>query len=264
MHSSFSADSNTPMEQQISRAQSLGLDEICFTEHLEYDFHLGDWHSDLDAQRKHFHKIGPCQITVKLGAEIGVSCSPENLIRLQSEVKEQPLDFVILSIHKFHDSDPIHEDLFAENDITLTIQEYLSLLNERMRMFGSDHFSALAHIDYLAKGFGQKYLPGGCMKYWHAPNEMDSIFRYLIENGKCIEINTSTYRGIKDGNFPGLDWLKRYRELGGDYVTIGADAHIPEHVGLFLKEAMELAKEAGLRYIATFNQMKPTMHKIRI
>ncbi|MBR4018120.1 MAG: histidinol-phosphatase, partial [Clostridia bacterium] len=82
---------------------------------------------------------------------------------------------------------------------------------------------------------------------------------YLIENGRSIEINTSAWRN--DPSW-GLSVISRYRELGGEYVTIGSDAHQPERVGGRVSEAMELAKAAGIEYIATFKDMKPIMHKI--
>lgn len=262
MHSNFSADSTTSMEQQIIQAETRGLDEICFTEHMEYDFHLGAWHADILAQHKYYNEMPAHKVRLKLGAEVGVSCSNENIARLRKEVQEYNLDFVLLSLHQFHNTDPIHEDLFAGNDYKVLLKEYFSELYARMRIFGADSFSALAHIDYMAKGYGKQRLPEGRLKYCYAEDEIDAIFKYLIEHGKCIEINTSTYRGITDGNFPGLDWLKRYHDLGGDYVTIGADAHSPEYVGFCIEDAMALAKEAGIRYIATFDKMKPIFHKI--
>ena len=37
LHSSFSADSETPAEAMIQRAISIGLSGMCFTEHLDTD-----------------------------------------------------------------------------------------------------------------------------------------------------------------------------------------------------------------------------------
>ena len=38
MHSSFSADSDTPMEEMIQTAADQGLTGICFTEHFDPDY----------------------------------------------------------------------------------------------------------------------------------------------------------------------------------------------------------------------------------
>ena len=37
MHSSYSGDSDTPMEQMAAQAVKAGLTQICFTEHMDYD-----------------------------------------------------------------------------------------------------------------------------------------------------------------------------------------------------------------------------------
>ncbi|MDE7034680.1 MAG: PHP domain-containing protein, partial [Eubacteriales bacterium] len=36
LHTAFSDDSVTPMEDMVQRALALGFDEICFTEHVYY------------------------------------------------------------------------------------------------------------------------------------------------------------------------------------------------------------------------------------
>ena len=38
VHTSFSTDSDTPMEAMVRRGIKLGLDSICFTDHIDYDF----------------------------------------------------------------------------------------------------------------------------------------------------------------------------------------------------------------------------------
>jgi histidinol-phosphatase (PHP family) len=50
--------------------------------------------------------------------------------------------------------------------------------------------------------------------------------------------------------------LRRYAELGGETVTTGSDAHSVQEVGAGLKEAEELIRAAGLRYVATFKNRK--------
>ena len=37
-HTSFSADSDTPMEEMVKKALQLGLSGICFTEHMDPDY----------------------------------------------------------------------------------------------------------------------------------------------------------------------------------------------------------------------------------
>ena len=78
-------------------------------------------------------------------------------------------------------------------------------------------------------------------------------------DGKALEINTASWQ--EDAPW-GMDVLRRYRELGGEYVTVGSDTHGVERVGARVREAMELARAAGIRYVATFQRGEPRMHRL--
>ena len=56
---------------------------------------------------------------------------------------------------------------------------------------------------------------------------------------------------------PHLPWVKRYRELGGEIITIGSDAHFLEHVGAGVAECMDMMKEAGYKYFTYYIDRKP-------
>ena len=56
------------------------------------------------------------------------------------------------------------------------------------------------------------------------------ILKIVIQDGKGIEINTSSRRyGLKDST-PSRDILKLYKELGGKIITIGSDSHKSENI----------------------------------
>jgi len=78
-----------------------------------------------------------------------------------------------------------------------------------------------------------------------------------VQSGKGIEINTSGLRQSPKEAFPGLDVVKLYRNMGGEILTIGSDAHMAEDVGRGLKEALDMAREAGFRHITVYNRRKP-------
>ena len=88
------------------------------------------------------------------------------------------------------------------------------------------------------------------------------ILKTVIQDGKGIEINTSSHRyGLKDST-PSRDILKLYKELGGKIITIGSDSHKPEHLGAYIDEAKELLKEIGFDSFCTFEKMKPIFHQL--
>ena len=51
-------------------------------------------------------------------------------------------------------------------------------------------------------------------------------------------------------------------ELGGEIVTIGADAHRPEHVAFDFDKAGEILISCGFSYYAEFKGRKPIFKRI--
>ena len=79
----------------------------------------------------------------------------------------------------------------------------------------------------------------------------------IIDNGKGIEINTgSLYRGM-DYAHPHPEILKLYKELGGEILTFGSDAHDNIHAGYEFKKARDLALALGFKYRTEFNKLQP-------
>ena len=102
------------------------------------------------------------------------------------------------------------------------------------------------HIDYIVR-----YGPNKAAFYSYEAYRdiLDRILKAVIEHGKGIECNTAGLRkGISQPN-PAADVLKRYRELGGEILTIGSDAHIPEDLGADFEQTRELLKNADSRII---------------
>lgn len=93
MHSSHSPDCGEPPENQILAAINKGIDEICFTDHIELGF--SDWNyreMDIDRYMNDIREFQEKykQIKIKIGAEIGISCSDRDLDRTMEIVMPQP------------------------------------------------------------------------------------------------------------------------------------------------------------------------------
>ena len=90
-------------------------------------------------------------------------------------------------------------------------------------------------------------------------DRIDAVLKCLAEKGLGLECNTA-----KGGSprLPDGDILRRYRELGGEVITLGSDAHTPEAVGAGIREAQELLRQCGFRYVCTFREKKPVFHKL--
>ena len=78
--------------------------------------------------------------------------------------------------------------------------------------------------------------------------------RLLLENDyDLVLINTP---------LPDEKWLRLYRSLGGEIVTLGTDAHTPGFVGCAVREGQALLRACGFRRFAAFRQGKPVWHEL--
>lgn len=260
LHTNFSLDSETPILDQLHRAAELGLEEICFTDHSENVWPDGTLRFTLDipAYRKAVSELPDLGVRVRWGVEFGIPCDEETTKEHIDLIRAADFDFVIASAHLVDGQDPYFPCFYEGRTVTQANAFYVEILLKYIRRLPPDVFCSVGHVDY-----GSKFNPDktAIMRYSDCPDHLDALFAHVIQNGKCIEVNTSLYRKLgKD--IPGMDWLTRYRELGGEYVTFGSDAHIPAHMGYRFEDAAELAKAAGIKYYATFEHMQPTMHKL--
>ena len=58
------------------------------------------------------------------------------------------------------------------------------------------------------------------------------------------------------------DVLKRYRELGGEIITVGADGHCPEHIAWDFDKANGILQACGFTYYTEFKQRKPVFKQL--
>lgn len=261
LHSSISADSQTSPVLQIKQAEALGLDEICFTEHLEIHFYRGEeWHVNVNDYREQFRRLTSERVQLKFGLEAGVALAPAYFPELEAELRAADCDFVLASAHSINDIDPFDPKFYEGKTFAQVFKEYIGSILTGVKQLSPELFSSVGHIDFPSKGAHREEDPR--LFYRYAPDEIDALFRYIIPLGKCIEINTATYRHLGGLDIPGEDWLRRYVQLGGEFVTLGSDAHSPEYIAYRLDDAAELARRAGIKYFATFDRMEPHFHKL--
>lgn len=263
MHSSFSFDSEEKMKDMIEGAIQKGLKNICFTEHMDiggpvtdewpehaWEVNVDSYLYDLINTRAGFDG----QIEVGFGLELGLQTAAfrENAVC----AKSHEFDFIIGSIHFVNGMDTYWPEYFEGRSANAAITEYYKTMLANVRQF--NNFDVLGHMDYIVRT-----LPGGESMY--VPSDFtdltDEILETLIEKEKGIEINTSQLKkGFLQAN-PCLDLLKRYKELGGEIVTVGSDAHQKEHIAYGFDKAEEFLKEAGFKYYATYKDRMPNFHK---
>ncbi|MBO0587680.1 histidinol-phosphatase HisJ family protein [Sporosarcina sp. E16_8] len=256
MHSSFSADCPVSMEDMIEGAIQKGLTEICFTEHIDYeypddtivfDFDQKDYASTLIEMQKKYEG----RIRIKKGVEIGVQ--PHILDKYDELMAKETFDFVICSMHTV-EKKGLHYGEFFENK---TIEEAYGIYYAELLYCVKNYkqFNILGHVDLV-----KRYTKKPCPNPFH--NELSEIFNVIIPEGKGIELNTSGVRyGLTNG-MPSDDILKLYKQCGGEIITLGSDAHKPEDIAFQFRESLQLLQSIGFKYITSFDNKKPTLHAI--
>ena len=84
----------------------------------------------------------------------------------------------------------------------------------------------------------------------------------VIQKGKGIELNTAGFKYGLGFCHPHPDIIRRYRELGGEIITIGADAHKPEHIAYDFKKVSEILSMCGFKYYTEFKNRKPIFKQL--
>ncbi|AOR24552.1 histidinol-phosphatase HisJ family protein [Clostridium taeniosporum] len=258
MHSNFSADSQTPMEDMIKKSIELGLKEICFTDHVDYDIlenpnvkiDYNKYFEDLNFYKNKYKN----KITIKKGIEMGLQT--QVLDRCSNEIKENDFDFVIGSIHTidryelckggFHKGKTQHE----------TYEGYYKRLLEIINLY--DDYSILGHVD-LIKRYGNY---DTILKDELFFDYLEAILKKVIHSGKGIEINTSSFRYNLPDLTPSKNIIKMYKDLGGEILTIGSDSHNPTQIANKFNYIHDVLGSMGYKYICKFNKMKPEFIKI--
>lgn len=264
LHSSFSGDSDAPMEDMIKEAIRLGLKQICFTEHQDFDYpptpdipadfflvNTDSYLYDLLGYKEKYAK----QIDIRFGIELGLQ---PHLMRQQAVyVKSYDFDFVIGSSHICERMDPYYPSFYEGRSEEEAYRSYFSSILENIKKF--KNFDVYGHLDYVVR-----YGPNKDREYTYEKYRdiFDAILSLLLENEKGIELNTGGLKyGLKEAN-PCMGILCRYREMGGELITVGSDAHKPAHIAYSFEKAADMLKECGFSYYATFQNRLPEYHKL--
>lgn len=256
LHTEFSTDSETPMRAQAERALELGIPAICVTDHMDMDYPQGEFWLDTDRYMEAVRRLQEeyrGRLEIGFGVELGLM---EHLRARQEEyLKKYPFDFVIGSVHLIHGEDPYNGELFRKYGDEEVFREYFRLSHRLLA--DAPSIQSWGHLDYVVR-YGQNPEVYSYRKY---ADEIDAVLKLLLEKGIALEVNTAGFRTLGRTN-PEPDVLRRYRELGGELITVGSDGHQPEYLGYRFRETEELLCSCGFSYYAVFRQRKPEFIKI--
>lgn len=279
-HSEFSPDSRMTMEQDIAVAVSKGLGGIAITDHLDLDVprDSGAFAFDIaEQQKKIAESIGKIDETIGIindnqkrkkkpfkvlrGIEVGLQ--PVSIRHTLDYVAPFKFDTVIASIHFVDGLDPYFGSYYKGKTPMQAYGRTFELMLSTALEY--EDFDILGHFDYVAR-----YAPydDKNVTYKEFAGYLEPLLKFLAENGKALEINTKSYEagvshGVGTANALKFDLniLRKFRDFGGEAVSLGSDAHDPNRVGDNFKTYWQMVQHCGFKYLCYFERRKPVFYR---
>lgn len=266
IHSICSEDGHNTMSEMALASYNKGVSYLCFTDHCDLDDYMTglpkkDSYSHRERSLEMFKRVcdeAPEDLTVRLGMELGGGHhDPERASLIASSPE---LDFVLGSLHNLKGKVDFYEYKYQSSAQCISLMDEYA--DELIQLAEMDFFDVMAHIGYTVRymrrdGFDVRF------DMSNFGDKIEHLLKILIERGKGIEINCSGFRMNKIGDStPTPDVLRLYRQLGGEIITIGSDAHKTAQAGLGLSEGFDILRGLGYKYITVFEQRKPRFIKL--
>jgi len=247
VHSNHSSDSNASLLEMCKRAIQLGIVEIGFAEHVDFDpqdwgyeyFHYEGYSSDIRKARELFGD----QLVVRKGIEVDYQHWFEEDIR--EWLRDKEFDYVIGSVH-YLDHRYITETLISEKPLQ---EIYTLYFAEVKNSIDSGLFDMIGHLDLLRRYTCRRKDELQRIDYWET---IRTTLTKIIETETYLEINSRGLRERCRETYPSKEVVNKYYELGGRLISLGSDTHCIEEIGAGLKEIM---KRLSGKRIALFQSL---------
>jgi histidinol-phosphatase (PHP family) len=254
VHTDCSRDAADSAMMMGERAARLGLYSLTITDHCECNVYRSQGYdksirqSNFEARKAAASFAG--RLHIYSGVELG---QPRQDISAAGDALDGcRFDFVLASVHSIRGKEDFYSLDYASENIDSLLENYFDEILETIEW---GQFDSLAHLTYPWRYIvGEHRIPIR-KKRW--AGRIDEVLTRLIEKQKALEVNTSGFRQKLGEPMPGLDVLQRYRELGGELVTLGSDAHRWADVGAGIERGMELLKKAGFRRFMIYVDRQP-------
>ncbi|HAI20823.1 MAG TPA: hypothetical protein DCM14_02795 [Clostridiales bacterium UBA8153] len=252
VHSQHSVDAEGDVRDHCRQAVKQGLLDLGFSDHLDFDPRdAGYGFLSLD---RYLDDVARCReeyagrLHVRCGLEVGELHRYWPQVSRVLQKSAGRLDFVIGSVHWYGGT-----LLGGDRYRALTPRaRYAPYFAEVLALVDHGGFQILGHLDLVSR----YPIPGSPPVPEEHQEEIRAILGAMLRHGIVPEINVS---GIRHGicSFlpprPVLEW---YRELGGNIVALGSDAHGPASVGAMIPQAVRLARDLGFGYLARFERLE--------
>jgi len=259
IHSNFSFDGQGAIQEYCEPAVALGLQEICFLEHLDL-YPPDPYCRYLDPEA---YAAAVAEARAKFGGQLKISMGVEvtYLPSLEREIAEyvegKGYDCVAGGVHLiFGGEGGISEEMealetFAKHEAVEVYADYFEHVAAAVR---SGLFDVICHLD-LVQRYGVHHLKE--FDFGRCYGQLRRILEGMIKRELALEINSSGLRQEPNSPYPSRAILKLFRELGGQLITLGSDAHQPVHLADGLDQCLELAQNLGGFQVVSFQNRLP-------
>lgn len=262
VHTHFSTDSEENPENIIKEAVRLGLSHICFTDHNDYDFpeqygknlfllDFDNYYAKMSSLKEKYKNVIDIRIGVEQGLEVCVSD------KVNSYDKNHCLDFIIGSSHLIDRLDPYYPEFWEGHSPKEMIERYYQSIIDNIAT--CENYDVYGHLDYIIRYAPRTYTDYNWKDYYDYIRE---ILSSLICKGKGIEVNTAGIKYGLDNPNPCRDIVRFYRDLGGEIITTGSDAHKAEHLAYSYDIIPDFLISCGFNYYTIFSKRKPEYIKL--
>ena len=259
LHSGFSFDSYTDPEENIKAAIKNKVKIMAFTDHMD-NFCQNDRDISFDLE-KYFSTIYKFrekyknQIKILAGVEVGLAC--ENADKINQFIDENPFDFIIGSIHAVEFKDIWSNRKIIEENPKYYFRKYYQYMLESIK--SCKNFSALGHIDYIDRYIKDKSVIPDFSFY---EDLIEEILKELVKTNRGFEYNTAGFRNDLTHANPKDKILEKYKNLGGNIITLGSDSHFPDTISYKIDDGIKHLKDLGFDHISYFENKKEKIIEI--
>lgn len=245
LHTLLSPDSTVPIDTYAEQAIARGIDEIAITDHVDFEpgapaFGFTTFEDRERIVRGSAERWGPRGVTIRFGIEITYERRFHDAIR--DHLRMYAYDYVIGSVHVYRSS-PFAAGNVARWVAGRHLEEIVTpWFAEVEAAARSGLFDTLGHLDFV-KRYLHPHVTAAQLAA--APELYEPTLRALVASGTALEVNTSGLRQAAGETYPSAAIVARFRELGGERVTVGSDAHRAESFAWALDDGYDHVRAAG-------------------
>ena len=245
LHTDQSPDSSVPIDVYAALAVERGIPEICITDHVDFDprdpayeyTRFADRERTVRGAAERWAKAG---VAIRFGAELTYNRRWEDDVRVH--LRRHRYDYVIGSVHDWPESPywPTRVRAWIEGrSLDEIVAPYYAEIIAAAR---SGLFDTIGHLD-VVKRYLHPVITAADLAT--RPDLQEPALRSIIEGGVSLEVNSSGLRYPGAETYPSAAVVARFRELGGERVVVGSDAHSRGSFAARLDASYEHLSAAG-------------------